>query len=82
MISMVVDDLHVAGVLPFPSEDDSPLFVDADGMESSEVAFQKLQVVAGRLAKVFERYRLMDRNELVIGTLLDTWGYFARKRQF
>jgi hypothetical protein len=24
----------------------------------------------------------MDRNELVIGTLLDIWGHFARKRQF
>jgi hypothetical protein len=60
MPSMIVGDLHVVGVLAFPLEDDAPLFVDADGMESGEIAFQKLQVIAGRLAKVFERHRLMD----------------------
>lgn len=51
---MVVGDLNMVSVLPFPSEDDAPLFVDTDGMESGELAFQKLQVVAWRLAKVFE----------------------------
>ena len=78
---MVVGDLHVAGVLPFPSEDDAPLFVDTDGMESGELAFHKLQAVAGGLPKVFEIYRFMDGNELVICTLLDCRGDFARKRQ-
>lgn len=54
MGSMVVGDLNMVSVLPFPLEGDAPLFVDADGMESGELAFQKLQVVAWRLAKVFE----------------------------
>ena len=52
--SMVVGDLNIVSVLPFPSEDDAPLFVDTDGMESGQLTFQKLQVVAWRLAKVFE----------------------------
>lgn len=54
MGSMVVGDLNMVSVLPFPSEDDAPLFVDTDGMESGELAFQKLHVVTWRLAKVFE----------------------------
>ena len=37
--------LTVLGVLPLPSEDDPPLFVDSDGMESGEFAFQSLQDV-------------------------------------
>jgi hypothetical protein len=30
MISMVVDYLHVEGIFAVPTEDDAPLFVDAD----------------------------------------------------
>jgi len=52
--SMVIGDLHMVGILSFPAEDDAPLFIDADGMESGELAFQKLQAVAWGLAKVFE----------------------------
>ena len=52
--SMVVGDLNIVSVLPFPSEDDAPLVVYTDGMESGELAFQKFQMVAWRLTKVFE----------------------------
>ena len=51
---MVVGDLRVASVFAFPAEDDAPLLVDANGMESGEIAFQHFQTIAGRLAKVFE----------------------------
>ena len=51
---MVVGDFNIVSVLPFPSEDDAPLFVYTDGMESGELAFQKFQMVAWRLTKVFE----------------------------
>ena len=46
---MVVGNLHLVGILAFPTEDDAPLFVDTDGMKSGELSSQKLQVVAGRL---------------------------------
>jgi len=52
MGSMVAGDLHLVGILPFPSEDNAPLLVDTDGMVSSEPAFQRLQAVARWLAKV------------------------------
>jgi hypothetical protein len=65
MTSMIVGDSYIAVVLTFPLEDDAPLFVDADGMESGELALKKLQVIAGRMAKVLGRHRLMDGNELV-----------------
>jgi len=81
MVSMVVGDLHIVGVLPFPSEDDSPLFVDTYGMESGKLAFQKLQAVAWWLAEVFERHCFVDGDELVVGTFLDFRGDFTRKRQ-
>lgn len=78
---MVVGDLHIVGILPFPTEDDAPLFVDTYGMDPGELAFQKLQAVAWGLAEVFERHGFVDGDEPVVGTFLDFWGNFARKRQ-
>jgi hypothetical protein len=54
MTSPLAGDLNMVGVLPFPAEDDAPLLVDTDGMKSGELALQKLQVIAWRLAKVFK----------------------------
>ena len=81
MISVVVGDLHVVGIFPFPSENDAPLFVDSNGMKSGELALQKLQVVTGWLTKVFDGFRFMDSNEFMIGTFLDFLGDFTRRRQ-
>ena len=50
MGSMVVGDLNMVSVLPFPSEDDAPLFVDADGMESGALAFQRKAAILIRMA--------------------------------
>ena len=47
---MVVGDLNMVSVLPFPSEDDAPLFVDTDGMESGELAFQRKAAIRFRMA--------------------------------
>jgi hypothetical protein len=67
MVSMVVGDLHLVGVLSFPTEDDPPLFVDTDGMESGKLAFQKLQAVRG-LTEVFQRHCFVDGDELAVGS--------------
>ena len=76
---MVIGDLNFAGVCSFPLEDNAPLFVDADRMESGELTFQKLQMVAWGLAKVFERDGFIDGNEFVISALLNFPGDFARR---
>ena len=71
---MVVGDFHFVGILAFPAEDDAPLVVDLDRMESVQTAPQRLQAVAGRIAEVFKGFGFMDGDELVIRTLLDFPG--------
>jgi len=52
---MVVSDFYFGGVIFFPTEDDTPLVVDADGMEAIQVATQGFKAIAGWAAEVFER---------------------------
>jgi len=75
--SMVVGDFHFGGAGFFPAEDDSPLAVDADGMEAIKITAQGLKAVPGRVAEVIQRFGFMDGNELVIGALLNFMREFA-----
>ena len=52
--SVVVSDFHCGGVVSFPTEDDAPLIVEADGLESAEVSAQGFQTVSWRIAEVVE----------------------------
>jgi len=81
--SMVVCDFHVVGVSVFPTEDDAPLFVDADGVESFEVSGEGFKVVACGVGEVLEFGCEVDCSELDFGTGLavarELTGEFALK---
>jgi hypothetical protein len=51
--SVIVDDLNVVGVAVFPTETDSPPFVDPNAMLPSTSIRELLQAIAGRNPQVF-----------------------------
>jgi len=45
---VVVDDLDVFGIRSTPAKADSELIVDSDAVLAGAIAFQRLQMIAGR----------------------------------
>jgi hypothetical protein len=64
---VIVDDAHVVGVGPFPSEHDSPLIVDADRIEARQVAPKLLQPIRWRDNQILETTCRVKRYELPLG---------------
>jgi hypothetical protein len=54
VLDVVVDDADLRGTGVRPAEDDAPLVVDPNGVESMQVAPQGLQSIARRGSKVLE----------------------------
>jgi hypothetical protein len=79
--SMVIGDFHFGGAACFPTEDDAPLLVDADGMEAVQVPAERFKAVSWRITEVIEGFGFMDGDELVIGAFLNFAGKFAGKLQ-
>ena len=52
---MVVDDVDVGWAVGRPTEDDAPLVVDADGVETAHAALQRLETVAGRVEELVHK---------------------------
>lgn len=61
---MVVDDPDLVGVPSAPAENDAPLFVDADGMETRAASLQCFQSIARWNAQVAELRRVVQIQEL------------------
>jgi len=61
--SMVVYDRHIYRSCISPTEYDSPLLVDSDGVLSDAVAFQLFQSVAGRDSKIVEPLSAVHLNQ-------------------
>ena len=80
--SVVVCDFHVVGVCVFPTENDAPLFVDADGVESFEVSGEGFEVVACGVCEVLEFGGEVDGGKLDFGTGLDFTGELAGELAF
>jgi len=80
--SVVVCDFHVVGVCVFPTENDAPLFVDADGVESFEVSGEGFEVVACGVCEVLELGGEVDGGKLEFGTGLDFTGELAGELAF
>lgn len=46
-------------------------------MKPGEITAERFETVPGRIAEIFERIRLMDGDELMIGTFLNIGGQLA-----
>ncbi len=73
---MVIDDLHVAGVVVSPAEADPPLIVDPDAVLALPVACQCLQPVPRGYPEILQRYRGIQQVELSLRLPLDVRGEF------
>jgi hypothetical protein len=60
---MVIHDGDLGRTGIRPSEHDAPLVVDADGMESRKIAFERFESVAGRHLEVIQCAGLVHLNE-------------------
>jgi hypothetical protein len=68
---MVIGDLDLSGVVSLPAEDNAPLLVDTDGMETFQGSAQDFQAVPWRLAEIFKGFGFVNSDEFVIGPLLN-----------
>ena len=64
---MVVSYRHIRRPLFRPTEDDSPLIINADGMPFGTLSFQGLQSIAGRNQKIGEIFGGMQSRKLTGG---------------
>src|SRR5215831_18405572 len=62
---MIIDDLNLESIPCAPRQANSPLVVDPDGVLSSSITFQLLQLVAGYAAKLIKFSSGMDCDELL-----------------
>lgn len=62
--SVVVVDVDVGRAGIGPSEDDSPLVVDADAMEPSQASLERLGPIARRRRQIRRRRRVVEHVEL------------------
>ena len=65
--SVVVANVHVAWTPSCPPEDDSPLIVDPDAVESPKIALERLQPIPRRRRKVLERVGVVQHVQLPCG---------------
>jgi hypothetical protein len=61
---VIIHHLHVEGVPSLPTEDDTPLVVDADRTEPLPAAVQRLEAVAWRYSEISDLGSLMEILEL------------------
>jgi len=66
---MIVCDLNVAGSTIRPSEDNSPLIVYSDAIETSQIATQRLQSVTGGSSQIVYPSGVVDYIEFPSGDL-------------
>lgn len=63
-ISVVIDDLNVAGALLGPNKANTSLIVDANTVLPGPASFERFQSVAGWRAQKFERIRAIEHLQL------------------
>ena len=61
---MVVHHFHVMRAVRLPAETDAPPVIDTDGVLSLSASVQRLQTVARRNTKIFQRLRGMEIEQL------------------
>ncbi len=66
-LSMVIDDGNLIRSRVRPAEDNAPLVVDTDGMETRQVALKRFQTVTGGNREVMEGASLVQLDELPQG---------------
>lgn len=66
---MIVGNFNVFRPSVRPCEDDPPLVVDADGVSSAKVAFERLQPVAWRYSEVVQSLSTIELHEFATGDL-------------
>jgi len=64
---MVIDDGDFGGAGVGPFEDDSPLIVDADGVEAFQIPLEGFEAITGRHGHVGRLASLIELNELSEG---------------
>ena len=70
--SMVIHDLHVAGVPVLPAEADTPLVIDANAVLAGAAALEGFQPVRGWNAQVSESAGVVEHTEFAAGGVLNT----------
>jgi len=68
---VIVDDLYVVSIAPFPIETDAPLVIDPDTMLTLPISFESLQAIRRWHAEVSQGLCPIDHPELSQGTPLD-----------
>ncbi len=68
---MVIYDLYLVGVFPFPPKAEAPLVVDANAVLAAAGAFEGFQAIAGREAHDIESVGGIELEELSSGGALD-----------
>src|SRR5439155_15386971 len=71
---MIVDDLDVMRILPFPAKADAPMIADPDAVSAASAAAQHLQVIPWRNAQVLQRLRPTQHFQLAQGNWLNVRG--------
>jgi hypothetical protein len=68
--SVVVRDLHVAGISEFPPEADAPLIVDTNAVLACSRTRKSFQPIARRNSEVLDRIRGIQKQELPMSSPL------------
>ena len=68
---MVIDNFDIVSIAAFPAKTDAPPVVDSNAVSAGAVPFESFQAIAGRVHKVFQSSRPMQKHQLAPGDSLD-----------
>jgi len=61
---MIVDEFHLVGAVPLPTETDPPSVVHPDAVLAAPVSSQQLETVPGRHPQVLQRFCRIEQEQL------------------
>ena len=82
VLLVVINDGNVVLDSVDPTEDDSPLLIDAYAPKSLEIALQRLQPVCWRNPKILQVSGLINHTKFPACSMLDVTGKSSRPRPF
>ena len=80
MGSVVVGYFDVVLQAIFPAESNSPLLIDSNTPEASQISLELLQLIAGGNAKILNNSGLIDHPEFPAGPLLNIAWQFGHPK--
>jgi hypothetical protein len=76
---VVIGDFYLVCVGAVPSEDDTPLLIDSNGVKTGKISSKCFEAIAGGESEVLERFGFMNGNQLMVSSLLDLPGELSRE---